>query len=96
MRSVIGERGDRAQISFDGTAGAWPMPSRDYQLCPAIPADSMRLTCPRISAYPVVGRVIRDNIFKSVVFPAPFRPINPNTSPSFTSSSTSRKAQNSQ
>jgi hypothetical protein len=38
-RSVIGERGDRAQLPFDGTAGAWPMSSRDYRLCPAIPAD---------------------------------------------------------
>src|SRR5215469_5176997 len=37
---------------------------------------------------------MRDNIFSSVVFPAPFRPISPSTSPSRTSNDTFFSAQN--
>ncbi len=36
---------------------------------------------PLMSAYPQVGSVMRDRIFRSVLFPAPFRPISPTTSP---------------
>jgi hypothetical protein len=42
-----------------------------------------------------VGRVIRDRIFRSVLFPAPFRPMMPTTSPCSTVKSTSRRAQKS-
>src|SRR6266852_9041607 len=59
-----------------------------------VPTSSKLRTRPRISAQPSVGRVMRDNIFSSVVFPAPFRPISPSTSPSRTSSETSFSAQN--
>jgi hypothetical protein len=41
----------------------------------------------------VVGSVIRDRILSRVLFPAPFRPITPSTSPGATVSDTSRRAQ---
>src|ERR1043166_2171248 len=47
-----------------------------------------------MSAAPSVGSVIRDRIFKSVLLPAPLRPMIPTTSPLFTSNDTSLSAQN--
>ncbi len=52
-----------------------------------------RPTRPVMSARPVVGSVIRDRIFSSVLLPAPFRPMIPTTSPGFTSKDTSFSAQ---
>ena len=45
--------------------------------------------------WPLVGGVIRDRIFRSVLLPAPFRPMMPTTSPTRTSKLTSRSAQKS-
>ena len=42
---------------------------------------------------PFVCSVILDRILRSVVFPAPFRPITPTTLPAGTSNDTSRSAQ---
>ena len=50
---------------------------------------------PRSTARPVVGSTIRERIFRSVDFPAPFRPISPMMSPCSISKLTSRSAQNS-
>ena len=36
---------------------------------------------PSMSAHPQVGSVMRERIFRSVLFPAPFLPISPTTSP---------------
>jgi len=48
---------------------------------------------PFIIARPLVGSVIRESNFKSVLFPAPFLPMIPTTSPCFTSKETSFRAQ---
>ena len=45
------------------------------------PTSSSEPTRPWISARPVVGGVIRDRIFSSVLLPAPLRPMMPTTSP---------------
>ena len=58
-----------------------------------VPTSSRLPTLPRISARPAVGSVIRERIFSSVLFPAPFRPMIPTTSPRRTSKDTSRRAQ---
>ena len=50
-------------------------------------------TRPRTSMRPVVGYVIRDRIFSSVLLPAPLRPMIPRTSPSSTEKDTSLRAQ---
>lgn len=50
---------------------------------------------PLISTEPLVGRVIRERIFRRVLFPAPFRPMMPRTSPRLSSKETSFRAQNS-
>src|SRR5712691_6695562 len=50
---------------------------------------------PVVTKEPDVGTVTRDRIFRSVLFPAPFIPINPSTSPRLTAKLTSRRAQNS-
>ena len=47
-----------------------------------VPTSSSEPTRPRISARPVVGAVMRDRIFSSVLLPAPLRPMMPTTSPS--------------
>ena len=44
---------------------------------------------------PELGRVIRDNIFNKVDFPAPFLPTKPTTSPFMISKSMSLRAHNS-
>ena len=59
-----------------------------------MPTSSREPTRPNTSAYPVVGSVIRERIFSKVLFPAPFLPISPITSPWNTSKLTSFKAQN--
>ena len=51
-------------------------------------------TRPLILISPDVGSVIRESSFKSVVLPAPLRPMMPITSPCFTSNDTSFSAQN--
>src|SRR6267143_5959544 len=58
-----------------------------------VPTSRREPTRPWISAQPVVGRVMRERIFRRVVLPAPLRPMRPRTSPSRTSSDTSFKAQ---
>src|SRR5712691_438281 len=50
---------------------------------------------PLVTKEPEVGTVTRERIFRSVLFPAPFIPINPSTSPRLTEQLTSRRAQNS-
>src|SRR3990170_5016951 len=47
-----------------------------------------------MSARPRVGSVMRERILRRVLLPAPFRPMMPMTSPSFTSNETSSSAQN--
>ena len=47
---------------------------------------------PRTRTSPLVGAVTRERIFKSVLFPAPLRPMMPSTSPRLTSKDTSRRA----
>src|SRR5690606_15822416 len=49
------------------------------------PTSSKEATRPFIFIVPVVGRVTLDNSFNNVDFPAPLRPITPNTSPFFIS-----------
>ena len=51
--------------------------------------DQMR---PQMAIWPRVGSVIRLRSLSSVLLPAPFRPMIPNTSPSCTSKVTSRNA----
>ena len=60
-----------------------------------VPTSNKEATFPVISIRPFVGGVIRDNIFNSVDFPAPFRPIIPTLSPLSISKFTSFKAQKS-
>jgi hypothetical protein len=50
-----------------------------------ISTDFTRLPMPRIDARPAVGRISSMMVRIIVVFPAPFGPRNPNTSPSRTS-----------
>ena len=54
----------------------------------SITSSKSALTLPRISAEPSLGTVMRDKIFKSVLLPAPLRPMMPRTSPSLTSKDT--------
>ena len=46
-----------------------------------VPTSSSEPTRPVTSAQPVVGSVIRERIFSSVLLPAPLWPIRPTTSP---------------
>ena len=50
-------------------------------------------TRPYTFASPDVGSVMRERIFNNVDLPAPFLPMIPSTSPSFTSKEISRRAQ---
>src|ERR1700730_4160231 len=50
---------------------------------------------PLVTNEPVVGTVTRESTFRSVLLPAPFRPIMPSVSPRFREKLTSRRAQNS-
>src|SRR3990172_6685863 len=50
---------------------------------------------PLVTKDPVVGTVTLARIFKRVLFPAPFMPMSPSTSPRFNEKVTSRSAQNS-
>ena len=47
---------------------------------------------PSMSAHPQVGSVMRERIFSRVLFPAPFLPISPTTSPCRISNDASRSA----
>ena len=47
-----------------------------------------------MSAWPLVGSVMRERILSNVLLPAPLRPMMPTTSPLSTSNETSRSAQN--
>src|SRR5213594_3682747 len=58
-----------------------------------VPTSSRLPTWPWISACPSVGSVIRERTFSSVLFPAPFRPITPTTSPRLISKEMSFNAQ---
>ena len=58
-----------------------------------MPTSSSEPTRPWISAQPVVGSVMRERIFSSVLLPAPLRPMMPTTSPCSTSNETSFSAQ---
>src|SRR2546428_381169 len=58
-----------------------------------VPTSRSEPTRPSRTTDPVVGSVIRDRIFNSVLLPAPFRPITPSASPWRTSKDTSRSAQ---
>src|SRR5919198_4044066 len=58
-----------------------------------VPTSRRLPTRPVTSAWPRVGSVIRERTRRSVVLPAPFRPMIPSTSPSRTSKETSSSAQ---
>ena len=60
-----------------------------------VPTSSRLATRPRSTTRPAVGSVIRLNIFSSVLFPAPLRPMIPTASPCLISKFTSLSAQNS-
>src|SRR6266487_1194527 len=64
--------------------------------CPwnPVPTSSKHPTRPKSRASPAVGSVIRLSTLKSVLLPAPLRPITPSTSPRRRSNDTSRKAHN--
>ena len=59
-----------------------------------MPTSSRLPTRPRKQTSPVVGGVILDKIFNNVLFPEPFFPIIPNTSPFSTEKLISLSAQN--
>ena len=59
-----------------------------------VPTSNKLVTRPFTRTRPPVGAVIRLRILSSVLFPAPFFPIIPKTSPDLTSIETSFKAQN--
>src|SRR6476659_354327 len=63
--------------------------------CPwnPVPTSSRLPTRPNNRASPDVGSVMRLSTLKSVLFPAPLRPMTPSTSPCRTSKLTSRSAQ---
>ena len=58
-----------------------------------VPTSRRLATRPRTSTRPSVGRVMRESTFKSVLLPAPLRPMTPTTSPASTAKLTSRSAQ---
>src|SRR5687768_6879941 len=58
-----------------------------------VPTSSRLPTRPCSSTLPVVGTVIRERIFNSVLLPAPFWPTSPTTSPASMLKSTPRSAQ---
>src|SRR4051794_22811100 len=60
-----------------------------------VPTSSSEPMRPRYVSWPVVGSVIRERIFRSVLLPAPLWPIRPTASPCRTPSEMSRSAQNS-
>ena len=60
-----------------------------------VPTSSKLETRPWMSISPVVGQVIRERIFSSVLLPAPLRPMMPTTSPEWMSKSMFLIAQNS-
>ena len=59
-----------------------------------MPTSSSEPIRPRKRMRPSVGSVTRESTFRNVLLPAPFRPINPTTSPSATSKEMSFSAQN--
>src|SRR5262245_21805502 len=61
----------------------------------AAPSSRSGATRPRTRTRPVVGRSTRATTFRSVLLPAPFRPMSAKTSPDSTVRLTSRSAQNS-
>ena len=56
-----------------------------------VPTSSSEATRPRSRTQPSVGSVIRLRIFRSVLLPAPLRPMMPTTSPGWTSNETLRQ-----
>src|SRR5262249_44849051 len=68
--------------------------SRQLTMKPT-PTSSREPTRPWISADPLVASVTREKILRSVLFPAPLRPMMPMTSPCSISSETSLSAQSS-